>query len=51
MNEDASRGVDFNVVVGAKVPFVFAVGVGLLGGGVVGLVIGGLMIYLAVRRP
>jgi hypothetical protein len=51
MNEDASRGVDFNVIVGAKVPLVFAIGLGLLGGGVVGLVIGGLMIYLAVRRP
>ncbi len=51
MNEDASRGVDLSVVVGAKVPLVFAVGVGLLGGGVVGLVIGVVMIYLAVRRP
>ena len=49
MNEDASRGVDLSVVVGAKVPLVFAVGVGLLGGGVVGLVIGVVMIYLAVR--
>ena len=50
MNEDALRGVDLSVVVGAKVPLVFAVGVGLLGGGVVGLVIGVVMIYLAVRR-
>jgi hypothetical protein len=50
MNENGSRGVDFNAVVGAKVPLVFAVGVGLLGGGVVGLVIGGLMIFMAVRR-
>jgi hypothetical protein len=50
MNEDGSRGIDQSVVVGAKVPLVFAVGVGLLGGGVVGLVIGGLMIFLAVRR-
>lgn len=50
MNEDGWRGVDISVVVGVKVSLVFAFGVGLLGGGAVALVIGGVMIYLALRR-
>jgi len=50
MNTDGSAGVDLSTVVGAKVPPIFGVGVGLLAGGVVVLIIGSLMVYFAVRR-
>lgn len=50
MNEDGSVGVDLDAAVGAKVPWIFGVGVGLLVGGVVVIAISVLMIYLAVRR-
>ncbi len=50
MNDDGSAGVDFDIVFGAKVPLLLAVGVGLLGGGVVVLSISILMIYIAARR-
>jgi len=51
MNKDGSIGVDADVVFGAKVPILFTLGVGFLVGGIVVMVIGGLLIYLAVRRP
>ncbi len=50
MNADGSAGVDIDMVFGAKVPLLFAVGVGLLGGGAVVLLISILMIYFAARR-
>ena len=50
MNTDGSAGVDLSTVVGAKVPMLFGVGVGLLAGGVVALIIGSLMVYFSVRR-
>jgi len=51
MNEDGSRGLDLNVLVGVKVPTIlWAISVGLVVGGLVLLAIAILMIYLAVRR-
>ncbi len=51
MNEDGSRGLDLEALVGIAVPSVlWGIGVGLLVGGLVVLVIAILMIYLAVRR-
>lgn len=50
MNEDGTPGVDLSVRVGAKVPLLFPIGVGLLAGGVVGLIVGLMMIFFAVRR-
>jgi len=51
MNEDGSAGIDIDIVLGAKVPLLFGIGVGLLVGGIVALSISILMIYLAARRP
>jgi len=51
MNSDGSAGLDLDVVLGAKVPWLFGTGLGLLIGGGVGLVVGIVMIYLAVRKP
>ena len=50
MNGDGSAGVDLSIVLGAKMPWIFGMGGGLLVGGVAALLIGSLMIYLAVRR-
>ena len=50
MNGDGSAGIDMSVVVGAKVPWLLGVGIGLLVGGVVALGIGVLMVFFAVRR-
>ncbi len=50
MNDDGSAGIDIDMVLGAKVPLLLAVGVGLLGGGVVVLSISILMVYLSTRR-
>jgi len=51
MNDDGSSGVDLSAVFKAKIPSIFGFGVGLLIGGIVVLIIGGFMVYLAVRRP
>jgi len=52
MNDDGSRGLNLSTVVGVKIPpILWGVSVGLLVGGIVVLVIGALMVYLAVRRP
>jgi hypothetical protein len=51
MNADGSQGVDVSVRVGAKIPWLFPMGLGLLIGGIVGLAAGPTMIVLAVRRP
>jgi len=50
MNDDGSAGVDMDIVLGAKVPLLFGVGVGLLVVGVAGLFTSIVMIYLAVRK-
>ena len=51
MNADGSEGVDVSVIVGAKVPWLFPMGLGFLIVGIVGLAAGPLMIFFAVRRP
>lgn len=48
MNEDASDGVSFEAVVGARVPLIRPVGTGLLIGGGVALAIGTLLLALAL---
>ena len=50
MNEDGTAGVDLSVVLGVKIPWLFATGLGLLIGGIVALPLGTLMIILAARR-
>ncbi|MBA3717756.1 MAG: hypothetical protein H0W87_05980 [Actinobacteria bacterium] len=50
MNADASRGVDVRLSVGAKVGFIFWVGLGFAIVGGVLLVLGGFLIYFGVRR-
>jgi hypothetical protein len=50
MNEDGSAGVDLSVVLGVKIPWLFGTGVGLLIGGIVALLLGTFMIFLAARR-
>ena len=49
MNDDGSSGVDLSVVFKAKIPSILGWGIGLLVGGVVVLIVGGFMVYLAVR--
>lgn len=53
MNADGSADVDLSVVVGAKVPLIFGLGLGLLIGGVFALIIGIVMVFFAfiVLRP
>ncbi len=50
MNADGSAGVDLNAVYKVKVPSILGWSIGLLVGGIVVLIVGGFMIYLAVRR-
>ena len=50
MNADGSQGVDVAGTIGAKVPSLFWLGIGLLIGGVIVLAVGVLMVYLSVRR-
>ena len=50
MNDDGSAGVDMSIVLGAKIPLLFRVGVGILVGGAVVLSISILMIYFSTRR-
>lgn len=49
MNADGSRGVDVGVSAGASVPFLAALGWGLVGGGLVMLVVAGGLGYLGLR--
>jgi hypothetical protein len=51
MNADASPGVHASLSLGAKVGFIFWVGVGLIIAGALFLVGGVALIYLSVRRP
>lgn len=50
MNADVSRGVDADLTLGAKVPFIFWLGVGLVVGGAILLAGAALIIYFGVRR-
>ena len=49
MNEDGSYGIDVDVVLGAKIPWLFSVALWLLILGVVVLIAGLVLIFLAVR--
>lgn len=51
MNPDASKGVAFDLSVGAKFPHLLAIGIGVAGGSTVVLALAGLGLYLALRRP
>lgn len=51
MNEDGSAGIDVSGGVGAEVPWLFWLGLGLLLAGLVALAAGAFMVYLAARRP
>ncbi len=50
MNDDGSAGVDLSVIYKVNIPSIFGLSLGLLIGGVVVLIVGGFMVYLAVRR-
>ncbi|MFC2027385.1 hypothetical protein ACFLU3_01725 [Chloroflexota bacterium] len=50
MNEDGSADIDANTEIGAKVPWLFDIGMVLLICGMVGLIIGALVIFLAARK-
>ena len=50
MNDDGSAGIDLSIVLGAKIPHLFSVGIGFVVGGIVALLLGAFMIVLAVRR-
>ena len=50
MNSDGSAGIDISIELGAKVPWLLAVGIGLLVGGAAVLSISILMIYFSARR-
>ena len=51
MNQDGSAGIDVDATLGAELPWLFWLGLGLLCAGVVVLVGGIVMIYFAARRP
>jgi hypothetical protein len=50
MNADASTDLDLETRVGARVPLLRGVGIGLVTGGVIVLFIASLLIYLATRK-
>ena len=50
MNGDGSKGLDLNVIFKAKIPSIVGYGVGSLVTGIVLLIVGGLMVFFAVRR-
>lgn len=51
MNEDGSAGIDVGGSIGARIPWLFWAGLGILIAGVVLLAVGILMIVLAARNP
>jgi hypothetical protein len=50
MNEDGSRGLESTLRFGVKIPILSTIGLMLLFGGIVALIIGGVVIYLGIRR-
>jgi hypothetical protein len=51
MNADGSRGVSVDARIGARVPFVRWIAIGLLATGGFTLFLAGALIYLGARRP
>ena len=51
MNADGSSGVDVDMQMGAKVPFLRYIGNMLFAGGFISLVVGSLIIYIGAIRP
>ena len=51
MNEDGLPGVEVSGTVGARLPWLFWLGVGMLIAGAVALAVGIVMVYFAARRP
>jgi hypothetical protein len=51
MNEDGSAGIDVSGAVGADLPWLFWLGLGLVFVGALALVGGVIMVYFAARRP
>ena len=47
-NEES--GTDLSVVVGAKVPWLFEAGIGLLASGIIAMLIGGISVFFALRH-
>ncbi|MBN1682520.1 zinc ribbon domain-containing protein [Candidatus Bathyarchaeota archaeon] len=50
MNSDGAKGIDVNVQLGAKIPILRTIGIGLLAGGIILGLIGILIIYTFVLR-
>ena len=50
MNDDGSKGIDLDVIFKAKIPSIVGYGLGLLITGIILLIVGGLMVFFAVRR-
>jgi hypothetical protein len=50
MNENGSAGLDDTVSLGARIPLLSTVGLGLILGGIVGLAVGVIMLYFGSRR-
>lgn len=51
MNEDGSEGIDVSGTVGADLPWLFWLGIGLMPLGILMLAAGAVMVYLAARSP
>jgi len=51
MNSNGSSDIDASIELGAKVPWLIAIGIGLLAGGAIVLAISSIMIFFAARRP
>lgn len=49
LNADGSPGVDVAVTAGVRIPFLRAIGVGILVAGLIGLIVGVLLTYFGVR--
>jgi hypothetical protein len=50
MNEDGSKGLNSTITLGAKIPILSTIGLVLLFGGIIAIIIGGVVIYLGMRR-
>lgn len=51
MNDDGSKDVNLDIIFKAKIPSIVGYGAGLLAAGIILLVLAGLMVFVAMRRP